>query len=77
METKQVTGQNRRAFPSCCDIFEEDGRIILKMEMPGVEKENLDIQVDTNLLKIHARKNTNGYKDVKYLVREIRDADYH
>ncbi|MBN2532698.1 MAG: Hsp20/alpha crystallin family protein [Spirochaetales bacterium] len=77
METKQITGQDRRVCPSCCDIYEDDGKIILKMEMPGVEKENLDIQIDDSLLKIHAGKNTLEYKDAKYLVREIRDADYH
>ena len=76
METKQETRQNRRAYPTSCDIYEDGGNVILKMEMPGVEKENLNIQVDGNLLKIYARKNEHNYKDAKYLLREIRDADY-
>lgn len=44
--------------------------------MPGVVKNNLDIQVDGNLLKIFAQKSVTQYKDANYLVREIRDADY-
>jgi HSP20 family protein len=76
METKQVEKQTRRAFPACCDIFEDDGKILLKMEMPGVEKDKLDIKIDGNLLKIYAKKTIPQYKNAQYLVREIRDADY-
>ena len=73
MADKQVT--NRRTIPAVCDICTEADKVILRLEMPGVTRENLDIKVDGDLLQIHGKK---GYTPVKgaYLLREIKDADY-
>lgn len=77
MENKVATTTTRRYYPACCDIREGDGTIILRLEMPGVTKESLDIKIDGDLLMIHGQKELPAHKDGKYLVREIRDADYH
>ena len=33
-----------------CDIYEDGENIVVKAEMPGIDKKNLDIQVDKNVL---------------------------
>lgn len=77
MEAKQITKQTRRAYPACCNISEGDGTIILELEMPGVAKNNLDIKIDGDLLIIHGKKKVDEYKEGKYHIQEIREADYH
>jgi len=77
MAGKEVNTENRRLYSACCDIYEENGNVVLKMEMPGVTKENLDIKVDNNILIIHGRKNTHAADKGNYLLHEIKDGDYH
>jgi len=66
----------RKAIPACCDIFEEDGKIILSLEMPGVTRENLEISTEGDELTISGRRDREKVPEGKYLTREIRDADY-
>jgi HSP20 family protein len=77
MEKKQMTASARRVCPARCDISEENGNIILKMEMPGVSKENLDVKIDGDLLIVHGKKDIQGVKDARFVVQEMRHADYH
>ena len=51
------------------DIFENDKHeIVLKAEMPGLQKEDIDLKVENNTLTIHGvRKKEN----------EVRDEQYH
>lgn len=66
----------RRTFPAACDIYEDNGKVICKMEMPGVDKNMLDIKVDGDRLIVNGKKITEQTKG-EYLVREIRDGDYY
>ena len=77
MEGKHITKPTKRAYPACCDIFENEGAIILQLEMPGIVKDDLAINVDGDLLTIHARKNLYQKSEGKFLIKEIRDSDYH
>jgi HSP20 family protein len=46
-----------------------DGNIVLRLEMPGVSKENLEIDVDASELCITGRR-PGGGRDGDFLVRE-------
>ena len=70
METKPKT------YPAACDIWEKDGNVICKMEMPGVSKENLDVKIDGDKLFIHGKKNSSP-EDSVFRLREIRNGDYY
>jgi HSP20 family protein len=76
-EKEQLNRTNRRTVPASCDILENNSKIMLKIEMPGVGKENLDIKIDGNLLKIYGKKVPDIQENGRYLVHEIRDADYY
>ncbi len=76
MSENKKTEYKRKIFTARSDIFQEDGAVVLSMEMPGVTKENLSIRVDNDRLIIDGRKSApqiNG----DYRLREIRDGDYH
>jgi len=74
-DTKELE-MKRRTYPAACDIFEENGRVICRMEMPGVTKDNLDIKSDGEQLIISGRKILNQPQG-EYRMREIRDGDYY
>jgi len=59
-----------------CDIYEGEGSIIMRLEMPGVNKDGLDISVDGDILSITGRRIQDTVKG-DWLVREIRPGDYH
>lgn len=66
----------RKSAPACCDIIEKDGNILLTLEMPGVKKDGLNINVDGDELAISGRRVIPGAGNGKYLAREIRDTDF-
>ena len=68
--------KEKRITSALCDIYMEDGSVVMKMEMPGVSKENLDIKVDGDLLSIYGKKNISAYPG-DYRVKEIKDCDYY
>lgn len=58
------------------DIYKEDDKVVLRMEMPGVNKENLNIQIDGNMLIIEGRRDV-SVPDGEYRIKEICQGDYY
>jgi HSP20 family protein len=50
------------------DIFEKDGNIVLKAELPGVDPKNVDIRVENNTLSLRGERE---------LDREVKREAYH
>jgi HSP20 family molecular chaperone IbpA len=73
--TREIEETKRKRY-ACCNIFQGEDRVVLTLEMPGVDKEHLDIKVDNDILKISGKKNTTDKKG-KYLIKEIRSGDYY
>lgn len=48
-------GESSPAFPPV-DIKEENDAIVVKADLPGVKKEDIEVRVDGNLLTIRAEK---------------------
>src|SRR5258705_13694988 len=40
------------AWAPVCDIYEEGDNIVVKAELPGVNKEDIDVQVENNVLTL-------------------------
>jgi len=76
MTDKKEMEAKRRVVPAACDICEDKEHIICRLEMPGVAKSNLEIKVDGDRLIVHGSKAAREVKG-EYLIREIRDGDYH
>lgn len=55
------------AWAPAVDIFEHDGNIVLKAEVPGVDPKDVDIRVENNVLTLHGeRKYDNEVKRESY-----------
>ena len=44
------------AWVPSCDIYEEGDSIIVKAELPGVEKSDIDVQVENNVLTLRGER---------------------
>lgn len=53
---KNAVASNERMLVPACSIEEDVGIVTLKLEMPGVAKEGLDVSVEANTLTIEGRR---------------------
>ncbi len=65
----------KRTIIPASSIWREDGKIMVRVEMPGVTKDDLDVQVEGDTLRITGRRET-APKDAELIVCERRNADY-
>ncbi len=57
-------------------VWEEDGKVILELEMPGVKKDDLEIRIENNELEIIGKRPVSETKG-EYLVKERREGDFY
>ena len=38
------------------DIYEDDDEVVLKAELPGMKKEDIDVRVENNILTLHGQR---------------------
>lgn len=59
------------AWRPMVDIFEEDEGIVMQVDLPGVRKEDVSVEVKNNLLVIQGqRQSDSGVSDDRYFRRE-------
>ncbi len=73
--TKQANGNETRTVRPVGDIVEMNGAVMLRLEMPGVGKDALEVDINGDTLTITGRRNRYA-EDVNYLVHERYDADF-
>ena len=56
------------AWAPAVDIYEQDGNIVLKAELPGVDPKDVDVRVENNILTLRGERK---------LDQEIRKESYH
>ncbi|HDQ14527.1 MAG TPA: Hsp20/alpha crystallin family protein [Sediminispirochaeta sp.] len=74
MSDKELQNQRRTIRP-LSEIHEEDGKILLHIEMPGVAKDGISIHVENDQLRIYGRRAEDEVKG-SYLLRERLVGDY-
>jgi HSP20 family protein len=52
------------------DIYEEKGQLVMKTELPGIDKKNLEVSVEGGRLTIKAEKKEEAKEDVTHHTRE-------
>jgi HSP20 family protein len=55
LSRREVTRSQERYVTPPVDIYETAGGLVVKADLPGVEKDNLDLGVENNLLTIRAK----------------------
>jgi HSP20 family protein len=58
------------------DIFEAEDALHVVLEMPGVEKDNINISVREGVLNIEGRLDFSKYKDLQPLYTEYNVGNY-
>ena len=61
VETKEEQTVPARTFMPTTDIYETGAGLVVVMEMPGVQKDNIDVAVEDDLLKVYGRLDFSNY----------------
>jgi HSP20 family protein len=56
------------AWAPAVDIFEQDGTIVLKAELPGIDPKDVDVRVENNILTLRGERK---------LESEVKKENYH
>lgn len=76
LEKKGEATAPARTFLPTADIFEADDALHVVLEMPGVEKDNIDVNVREGILNIDARLDFSKYKELRPLYTEYNVGNY-
>ena len=71
-EAEKAQEQTRplRAFLPTADIFETEEALAVVLEMPGVDRNNIDVNVDNSVLTIEGRIDFNKYEGLQPVYSE-------
>jgi HSP20 family protein len=72
-EEKTVPG---RTFVPAADIYETEDALAVVMEMPGVEKEDLDVGLENDVLRVNGRIDFGKYKEMEPVYAEYNVGHY-
>jgi HSP20 family protein len=76
IEKKQESTIPARIFQPVADIFETDQALTVVLEMPGVSKENVEINVEDGILTIIGRIDFSKYEGLQPLYTEYNIGNY-
>ena len=76
VESKQESTIPARAFVPVTDIFESDQALTLKLEMPGVAKDRVEVRVENDVLTIEGRIDFGAYENLRPLYTEYNVGNY-
>jgi HSP20 family protein len=76
VEKKQESTIPSRAFLPIADIFETDKALTVILEMPGVDKENVDVSVENDILTIEGRIDYSKYERLQPVYTEYNIGHY-
>jgi HSP20 family protein len=76
VEKAQESTTPMRAFLPVTDIYETEQALTLVMEMPGVGKDGLDVNVDSGVLTVEGRINFDKYDGLQPLYTEYNIGPY-
>jgi len=65
--------ETMQAWAPLCDIYEEGDNIVVKAELPGIDRNDIDIQVENNVLSLRGdrkrekeMKSDNSYRTERF-----------
>jgi HSP20 family molecular chaperone IbpA len=76
VQQKQESTTPSRQFMPVTDIFETDQALSLIVEMPGVKRENVDVQVENDVLTIQGRIDFSNYEGLQPVYTEYNVGDF-
>lgn len=76
LEKKQEQTAPARTFVPTTDIFETEPALTIVLEMPGVDKDNVDISIEDNVLTVHGRLDFAKYDGLQPVYTEYNIGHY-
>jgi HSP20 family protein len=76
LENKEETTIPTRMFVPVADIFEGENDLTVILEMPGVEKNNVDVRVEDGVLNVEGRLDLTKYQGLQPLYTEYNIGHY-
>jgi HSP20 family protein len=76
LEKKEETTIPARVFLPNADIYETDDALNVVLEMPGVEKNSVELRVEDGVLKIDGRLDFSKYQGLQPLYTEYNVGHY-
>jgi HSP20 family protein len=76
LETKEETTIPTRTYLPTADIFETQDALQVVLEMPGVEKTNIDVTVEEGVLSVRGRLDFSKYNNLQPLYTEYNVGHY-
>jgi len=76
VEKKQESTIPARVFVPAADIFETEQALTVILEMPGVSKDSVDVNVETDVLTIEGRVDFSNYDGLQPLYTEYNVGNY-
>ena len=76
VESEQEATIPARVFVPATDIFETDEALTVILEMPGVDKDNVDLKVENDVLKIDGWINFSRYEGLQPVYTEYNIGNY-
>lgn len=70
----QLRGRDLTTRDTPVDIHEEDDKIVIKADIPGVQKEDISLKADDTTLEIHAESEQEIREENEKYVRRERSA---
>ncbi|HXZ17387.1 MAG TPA: Hsp20/alpha crystallin family protein [Roseiarcus sp.] len=80
-EKKEVVAKEEKTTPGryfvpYADIYETDEALAVVMEMPGVEKKDLDVGLENDVLRVDGRIDFSKYKEMEPVYAEYNVGHY-
>src|SRR4029079_5954667 len=76
MESKEETTIPARVFLPNADIYETSSELQVVLEIPGIEKNNVDIAVEDGVLQVEGRLDLSKYSGLQSLYTEYTVGHY-
>ena len=76
LEKKQETTVPARTFVPTADIFETEAALTVVLEIPGVDKGNVDISVEDGVLTVQGRLDFSKYEGMQPVYTEYNIGHY-
>ena len=76
VETKEESTIPARTFAPAADIYEDRDTLRVILEMPGVEKDNIDIRIEEGVLFVEGRLDLTKYRGLQPIYTEYNIGNY-
>lgn len=70
LSTKEEKTKPGKYYVPNTDIYETDGTLVVVMDMPGVEKKNVDIKLEKNVLSVEGQVDLSKYDNLEPVYTE-------